>query len=107
MEHFLPLAIASMVISLISIILLDHFGPSTSTKTENTTLSDTENSVEEQGLIADNVDAETNMEITAGQSKPIKTAESIDNKSKNPSVNSFFGLTNDVIMNITYLQLGR
>ena len=31
MEHFLPLAIASMVLSLISIMLLDHFGPTTST----------------------------------------------------------------------------
>ena len=31
MEHFLPLAVASMVLSLISIMLLDHFGPTTST----------------------------------------------------------------------------
>ena len=38
MEHFLPLAVASMVLSLISIMLLDHFGPTTSTS-ENDSLS--------------------------------------------------------------------
>ena len=38
MEHFLPLAVASMVLSLISIMLLDHFGPTNSTS-ENDALS--------------------------------------------------------------------
>ncbi len=38
MEHFLPLAVASMVLSLISIMLLDYFGPTTSIS-ENDSLS--------------------------------------------------------------------
>ena len=38
MEHFLPLAVASMVLSLISIMLLDYFGPTTSIS-ESETLS--------------------------------------------------------------------
>ncbi len=38
MEHFLPLAVASMVLSLISIMLLDYFGPTTSIP-ENDALS--------------------------------------------------------------------
>jgi hypothetical protein len=40
MEHFLPLAIASMVISLISIILLDYFGPTTISNPEKNEMSD-------------------------------------------------------------------
>lgn len=75
MEHFLPLAIASLVISLISIILLDYFGPTTSAASEQDALSATDafENTEDHQVISE----ETNKEIALEQDLPIRSNEFI------------------------------
>lgn len=62
MEHFLPLAIASLAISLTSIFLLDYFGPTTNKKQENEGTSESNDFKEDRSLI---IEEEKNMEMTA------------------------------------------
>ena len=77
MEHFLPLAIASLAISLISIFLLDYFGPTTTQQTESDQASDSKDFKEDRSLAVDKViDEERNMEMTADLLFPIWSAKS-------------------------------
>ncbi len=84
MEHFLPLAITSMVISLISIILLDYFGPTTVTNPDKNQISNTQKSNEVSGVAEDNIPLEeTNMENTTELPNPINSVDS------NKDINEF------------------
>ena len=81
MEHFLPLAIASLVISLISIILLDYFGPTSSSTSDKDALSSTPNdafeNIEEytKEYTEKRLSEELNKEITVEQNKPFSSNE--------------------------------
>lgn len=85
MEHFLPLAVASMVISLISIILLDYFGPTSSASEQESlsaTSTDAFESTEEHQVIPE----ETNKEIVLEQDYPIHSNKPIQSSNDNPSI---------------------
>ena len=94
MEHFLPLAITSMVISLISIILLDYFGPSTISNPDKNQISDASKSNEVSGVAEDKLPLEeTNMEITAELSIPIN---SVASKKDISQIDKMFILLNEL-----------
>jgi len=89
MEHFLPLAIASLVISLISIILLDYFGPTSSTSEQDSlaaNTSDAYESTEEHQVIPE----DTNKEIALEQEHPIRSNNSVQPSNDNPSIIQFY-----------------
>ena len=89
MEHFLPLAVASMVISLISIILLDYFGPKPSPSEQDSlaaTTSDAFESTEEHQVIPE----DTNKEIALEQEHPISSNNSVQPSNDNPSIIQFY-----------------
>ena len=77
MEHFLPLAIASLVISLISIILLDYFGPTSSSISDKDALSSTTNDTFEntEEYAEKHLSEELNKEIIVEQDKPFSSNE--------------------------------
>ena len=89
MEHFLPLAVASMVISLISIILLDYFGPTSSTSEQESlsaSSTDAYESTEEHQVIPE----ETNKEIVLEQDLPIHSNKPVQSSNDNPSIIQFY-----------------
>ena len=99
MEHFLPLAVASMVISLISIILLDYFGPKSSTPEQeslSSTTSDTYESTEEHQVIPE----DTIKEIVLEQESPIRSNNFTQSPNDNPPVIQFYLLNK--LMNFQY-----
>jgi len=72
-----------MVISLISIILLDYFGPTTVSNPDKNQISEAQNSKEVSGVAEDNIPfEETKMEITAELPNPINSVASNKNISQ-------------------------